>query len=56
MGRYRSKDIWKEILQVDDEACMVYFARVIKNFDSSVTKDFGAKMKAGRLEKVTASQ
>ncbi len=47
MSRYRGKAIWGEILQITDDICDAYFARVHKLFNDAVTPDFSNKMKAG---------
>ena len=43
--RYRGKPLWKEILQVSNEVCDIYFNRVHKMFNQAVTSDFSNKMK-----------
>lgn len=46
LSRYRGKPVWKEILEVTEDVCTIYFSRVHKTFNDAVTADFTNKMKA----------
>ena len=50
LPRYRGKPVWKEILNISDEVCNLYFHRCHKSFNASVTVDFTQKMKARFLK------
>lgn len=44
--RYRGKEVWKQIMTVADESCVVYGKRVISSFNAQVGADATAKAKA----------
>ena len=46
-GRYKGKDQWKQVMDITDDVCTLYFGRVNLNFNAAVTKDFSQKMKDG---------
>lgn len=45
-GRYRGKELWKEIMNIDEEASVLYIERVTQIFDAKVSKDATSKAKA----------
>ena len=45
--RYRGKELWKQIMTVSNESCLIYGNRVISSFDAQVGADATAKAKAG---------
>ncbi|CAK9098360.1 unnamed protein product [Durusdinium trenchii] len=44
-GRYRGKELWKEIMNIDEEASVLYIERVTQIFDAKVSKDATSKAK-----------
>lgn len=51
LGRYKGKELWREIMEVTDYASVVYVQRAIEMFESRVGKEATSKVKVTGLLK-----